>query len=183
MQGRPVMPTHIPSLTIMALIGFCIQAHAQDRCPELTRLRGEAAEALKQTIGVPARCDSYNRLSKVRSAMAQYASDHRESRRAHAFKCGADILVCGLRRLSSRQFFWNTGLESPVNPQVGKPAPQMRRFRPIETKDLNASTLGSGGYFGRTMKSTGGYRVRSRCFSPKPSGFKIALKYCRQRES
>jgi len=76
-----MMPTPMPSLTIIALVGFCIQAHAQDRCPELTRLRGEAAEALKQTMNVPAsaRCDSYNRLSKVRSAMAQYASDHRES--------------------------------------------------------------------------------------------------------
>jgi hypothetical protein len=76
-----MMPTHMPSLTIIALLGFCIQAHAQDRCPELTRLRGEAAEALKQTMSVPAsaRCDSYNRLSKVRSAMVQYASDHRDS--------------------------------------------------------------------------------------------------------
>ena len=73
-----MMPTNIPSLTIIALLGLCIQAHAQDRCPELTRLRGEAAEALKQTMGVPARCDSYNRLSKARSAMVHYASDHRE---------------------------------------------------------------------------------------------------------
>jgi hypothetical protein len=81
LQGRHMMPTHMPSLTIIALVGFCIQANAQDRCPELTRLRGEAAEALKETRTVPAsaRCDSYNRLSKVRSAMAQYASDNRES--------------------------------------------------------------------------------------------------------
>jgi len=50
-------------------------------------------------------------------------------------------------------------------------------------KGFKRVSPGSGGYFGRTMKSTGGYRVRSRCFSPKPSGFKIALKYCRQRES
>jgi hypothetical protein len=76
-----MMPTHMPSLTIIALLGFCIQAHAQDRCPELTRLRGEAAEALKQTMSGPAsaRCDSYNRLSKARSAIVQYASDHRDS--------------------------------------------------------------------------------------------------------
>ncbi|HEX4556854.1 MAG TPA: hypothetical protein VH249_22885 [Xanthobacteraceae bacterium] len=75
------MPTHMRSLAIMALVGFCIQAHAQDRCPELTRLRGEAAEALKETRTGPAsvRCESYSRLSKAQSAMVQYASDHRDS--------------------------------------------------------------------------------------------------------
>jgi len=36
-------------------------------------------------------------------------------------------------------------VESPVNPQVGKPAPQTRRFPLIETKDLNASALGAAG--------------------------------------
>jgi hypothetical protein len=76
-----MMPTHMPGLTIIALAGFCIQANAQDRCPELTRLRSEAAEALKQTTTVPAseRCESYNRLSMARRAIAYYASDYRES--------------------------------------------------------------------------------------------------------
>jgi hypothetical protein len=75
------MPTHVPGVAIIALAGFCIQANAQDRCAELTRLRSEAAEALKQTTIAPAleRCESYNRLSKARGAIAQYASDHRES--------------------------------------------------------------------------------------------------------
>jgi hypothetical protein len=76
-----MIPTHMPGLTIIALAGFCIQANAQDRCPELTRLRSEAAEALKQTRTVPAseRCESYNRLSMARREVAQYASEHRES--------------------------------------------------------------------------------------------------------
>ena len=76
-----MMLMYMPSLTIIALAVFCIQANAQDRCPELTRLRNEAAEALKQTRTVAAseRCLSYNRLSRARGAIAQYASDHRES--------------------------------------------------------------------------------------------------------
>ena len=78
-----MMLMYMPSLTIiaLALAVFCIQANAQDRCPELTRLRNEAAEALKQTRTVAAseRCLSYNRLSRARGAIAQYASDHRES--------------------------------------------------------------------------------------------------------
>jgi hypothetical protein len=75
------MPTRMLGVAIMALAGFCIQANAQDRCAELTLLRSEAAEALKQATTVPAseRCESYNRLSKARRAIAQYASDHRES--------------------------------------------------------------------------------------------------------
>jgi len=79
---------------------------------------------------------------KFRRRLAASARKHEPWASAHAFKCGADILVCGLRRLSSRQLFWYTGLENPVNPQVGKPAPQMRRFRLIESKDLNAWALG-----------------------------------------
>jgi hypothetical protein len=65
---------------VIALAGFCIQADAQDRCPELTRLRSEAAEALKQTTTVPAseRCESYNRFSAAWGEIAQYANDHRE---------------------------------------------------------------------------------------------------------
>jgi hypothetical protein len=63
-----MMPTHTLGVTIIALVGFCSQANAQDRCPELTRLRSEAAEALKHTMTVPGseRCESYSRLSMAR---------------------------------------------------------------------------------------------------------------------
>jgi hypothetical protein len=69
------------SLTIIALLGFCIQANAQAPCPELTRLRSEAQEALKQSMTVPAseRCYMYIRLSVAWGAVAQYANDNRES--------------------------------------------------------------------------------------------------------
>ena len=55
MQGNPMMRTRMPALTIIALLGFCIQANAQAPCPELTRLRSEAQEALKQSMTVPRR--------------------------------------------------------------------------------------------------------------------------------
>ena len=76
-----MMPTYMPALTIIALLGFCIQANAQAPCPELTRLRSEAQEALNQSRTVPAseRCYRYIRLSMAWGAVAQYANDNRES--------------------------------------------------------------------------------------------------------
>jgi hypothetical protein len=74
------MRTHLPALGMMALVGFCGQANAQNRCPELTRLRGEAAQAAEQLRGVPTsdRCAAYIRFSMAWGAIAQYANDHRE---------------------------------------------------------------------------------------------------------
>jgi len=74
------MRTHMLALVVMALIGFCSHANAQARCPELTRLRSEAAEASKQTMGVPTSdsCEAYTRFSLAWGAIAQYANDHRE---------------------------------------------------------------------------------------------------------
>jgi hypothetical protein len=68
------------ALAIMALVGFGSQANAQAQCPELIRLRGEAAVALEQTTTVPApnRCNAYNRFSMARAKIARYARDHRE---------------------------------------------------------------------------------------------------------
>jgi hypothetical protein len=74
------MRTQIPMLAMMALVGFCSQADAQARCPELTRLRSEAAEALKQARGVSTsqRCEAYNRVSRAWDAVVEYANDNRE---------------------------------------------------------------------------------------------------------
>jgi len=74
------MRTHMPALAIMALIGFGGQANAQTQCPELIRLRGEAAAVEKQTIRLPimASCERYGRLADAWNAVAQYASGHRE---------------------------------------------------------------------------------------------------------
>jgi hypothetical protein len=72
----------MPALAILALLGFAIPANAQAPCPELTRLRSEAAGALKQTRGlVPTldRCEAYNRFSTAWGAIVQYANDNREA--------------------------------------------------------------------------------------------------------
>ena len=76
-----MMRTRMPALTSIALLGFCIQANAQAPCWELTQLRSEAQEALKQSMTVPAseRCYMYIRLSVAWGAVAQYANDNRES--------------------------------------------------------------------------------------------------------
>jgi hypothetical protein len=52
----------------------------QARCPELTRLRSEAAEAVKRMRGVPASdlCAAYSRSSMAWSEIVRYANDHRE---------------------------------------------------------------------------------------------------------
>jgi hypothetical protein len=75
------MQKHMPALAMIALIGFCSQANAQAQCPELTRLRSEAAEASKQTRGgglISGRCEAYVRSSRAWGVMVQYANDHRE---------------------------------------------------------------------------------------------------------
>ena len=74
------MRTHLPALVMMALVGYCSQANAEERCPELTRLRSEAAEAIKPRTSVAPsdRCGAYNRFSMAWGAIAQYANDHRE---------------------------------------------------------------------------------------------------------
>src|SRR5215831_7551251 len=81
MRANTVMRTRMPVFTTIALLGLLIQAHAQPPCPELTRLRSEAQEALKQSRTVPAseRCYRYIRLSMAWGAVAQYANDNRES--------------------------------------------------------------------------------------------------------
>jgi hypothetical protein len=68
------------TLSIFLMVGSSNCANAQERCPELIRLRSEAAAAQKQTIGVPTpdRCVAYARLSRAWGAIVQYASDHRE---------------------------------------------------------------------------------------------------------
>jgi hypothetical protein len=75
------MRTHSPVLVMMALVGFCSQAGAQALCPELTRLRGEAAAASEKVRGFPTsdRCAAYVRFSMAWDAVTQYANDHRET--------------------------------------------------------------------------------------------------------
>jgi hypothetical protein len=77
-----MMRTHMPALAAIALAGFCNQVNAQAQCPELTRLRGEAAEVSKQggaLVPPSQRCEAYVRIAMAWAAIAQYANDHREA--------------------------------------------------------------------------------------------------------
>ena len=49
---RTLMPTLMPTLAMIALIGLCSEANAQAQCPELTRLRSEAVEAANTGLAV-----------------------------------------------------------------------------------------------------------------------------------
>jgi hypothetical protein len=76
------MRSVIPAVAMIALVGFCSQANAQARCPELTRLRSEAAGTVQRATGLvptPDRCERYIRISMAWDAVVQYANDHRES--------------------------------------------------------------------------------------------------------
>jgi len=66
---------------LIALVGPSSPASAQAQCPELTRLRAEAAAASTQTRGAPAlgSCDAYIRLSIAWNDIAKYAGDNREA--------------------------------------------------------------------------------------------------------
>jgi hypothetical protein len=73
------MRTYSPILALIVLVGFCSQASAQALCPELIRLRSEAAEASARVrdFSAPNRCAAYVRFSMAWDEIIQYANDHR----------------------------------------------------------------------------------------------------------
>lgn len=68
------------AVAIMVLAGFISPVVAQASCPELNRLRSEAAKVPRQTIGVatPDRCGAYIRVTMAWDALLDYASDNSE---------------------------------------------------------------------------------------------------------
>jgi hypothetical protein len=81
MRVNRTMRGSVLILSVMAPLGFCVRANAQAQCPELTLLRSEAQETLRRSRSVPAweRCYMYHRLSLAWGAVAQYATENRES--------------------------------------------------------------------------------------------------------
>jgi hypothetical protein len=66
---------------LIALVGFFSPANAQTQCPELLRLRSEAAAASMKTTGLAGRdrCETYIRFSIAWNDLAKYAGDNREA--------------------------------------------------------------------------------------------------------
>lgn len=64
----------------IVLVGLFSHANAQANCPELIKLRAEAAESAKQMTGAATsdRCVAYARFSLIWSKILQYAKDHRK---------------------------------------------------------------------------------------------------------
>jgi len=106
------MGTLIPALAMAVLVGFCSQANAQSQCPELTRLRSEAAAASKPVTRalMSSRCEDYIRSSMAWDALLQYANDHREA---------CDISG---RSLSEFEKFHREEVQARDNVCAGRPA-------------------------------------------------------------
>ena len=73
-----VMRIYLPAFATIVLVAFCSHAYAQPRCPELAKLRGEAAKAAKQLTAM-ATCEAYNGFSMTWGRIVRYANEHRES--------------------------------------------------------------------------------------------------------
>jgi hypothetical protein len=72
------MRMFLPALAMIALGAFCSQASAQTQCPELTRLRSEAAEGQRGRGLMSGRCEALIRTSIAWRAVLQYAEDNRQ---------------------------------------------------------------------------------------------------------
>ncbi|QPF85841.1 hypothetical protein IC762_05925 [Bradyrhizobium genosp. L] len=75
-----MLHAHSRTLAVVALLGFCASAGAQESCPELARLNADAEAALKKASRLAAqdRCDAYVHYSVAWADLARYARDHRE---------------------------------------------------------------------------------------------------------
>src|SRR5262249_5951330 len=75
------MRTLVSVLAMISLGASCYGVRAEAPCPELTRLRSDAADAarLRSSAPMPDRCEAYIRFSLAWAEIAQYARDHRES--------------------------------------------------------------------------------------------------------
>jgi hypothetical protein len=76
----------VPALAMIALVGFSSQIRAEEKCPELTRLRSEVDETAKRSLGASSaeRCEAYVRISIAWGQATEYAKDHRDSCRIGA---------------------------------------------------------------------------------------------------
>jgi hypothetical protein len=69
------------ALTMIAIVGFAVQAEAKAPCQELVRLRNAASEAWKQAMRVPSsqRCGALYHASLATRATLNYANNNHES--------------------------------------------------------------------------------------------------------
>ena len=106
------MRTLLPAVAMIALGAFCNQASAQAQCPELTRLRSEAAQSQKPAARglMSSHCDTLIRSSIAWRAVLQYADDHREM---------CDISI---RALGEFEKYYSDAVSARDNVCAGRPA-------------------------------------------------------------
>jgi hypothetical protein len=99
----------IAMLAAVALTLSCASAAAEQRCPELTRMRGESTELIKKItakVSTLNPCEAYTRFAILWKKIAEYADEHRkacglsdaeradiESRHIDAVKLGRDNCI------------------------------------------------------------------------------------------
>jgi hypothetical protein len=71
----------VPVFTMMAIVGFAVQAQAQAPCPELMQLRNAASEAWKQAMraGPSQRCGALYHASLAAEVTLKYANNNHAS--------------------------------------------------------------------------------------------------------
>jgi hypothetical protein len=71
----------VTAFTMIAIVGFRVQAEAQTPCQEYLRLRNAANETWKQAMSVPPseRCGALYHASLAAEATLRYANNNRES--------------------------------------------------------------------------------------------------------
>ena len=71
----------VPAFTMIAIVGFGVQADAQTPCQEYLRLCNAASEAWKQAMSVPPseRCGALYHASLAAKATLKYANNNRDS--------------------------------------------------------------------------------------------------------
>ena len=78
-----MIPKRVLAFTVLANIGFWVQAqaHAQVPCPEVLRLRSAATETWKQAMRAPTseHCRAFDDASSAAKTTFNYAMNNRES--------------------------------------------------------------------------------------------------------
>ena len=101
----------VAAFTMMAIVGFGVQAEARTPCEEYLRLRNAAAESWKQAMRAPPseRCGALYHASLAAEATLRYADNNRES-------CGISVQL-----LNQVEGYHREAVEARDNACAGRP--------------------------------------------------------------
>ena len=101
----------VAAFTMMAIVGFGVQAEARTPCEEYLRLRNAATEAWQQAMRAPQseRCGALYHASLAAEATLRYADNNRES-------CGISVQL-----LNQVEGYHREAVEARDNACAGRP--------------------------------------------------------------